>query len=253
MEVLIIALMCIGFFLGLFFIYKLNQNKSVIIADMNSINNNSFKKENTEKKINREEELNELLQIEKELLLNAMEFQLEIIKDFERFIIKHQIVGVESDEIKQRNRKNETEALVSRVQNQEIKKKQELTQPALFGEIEMESTLVAVAAEEKNISEIQKEIFEEKVKQELNEEEEQRKRALERIQKLRNISFNMNNAETNTEFDSVPAYVRRNIELFGNTLTTVENFYGRVSVEKNDRNETFISTKNSFLDGNRPD
>ncbi len=87
----------------------------------------------------------------------------------------------------------------------------------------------------------------------LSEEEEQRRRALERIQKLRNLSFNMNTADSNTEFDNVPAYVRRNMELFGNTLTTVENFYGRATVEKNENNETFISTKNSFLDGQRPD
>ncbi len=87
----------------------------------------------------------------------------------------------------------------------------------------------------------------------LSEEEEQRRRALERIQKLRNLSFNMNTADSNTEFDNVPAYVRRNMELFGNTLTTVENFYGRATVEKNDKDETFISTKNSFLDGQRPD
>ena len=87
----------------------------------------------------------------------------------------------------------------------------------------------------------------------LSEEEEQRRRALERIQKLRNLSFNMSTADNNTEFDNVPAYVRRNMELFGNTLTTVENFYGRATVEKNENNETFISTKNSFLDGQRPD
>jgi cell division protein FtsZ len=63
----------------------------------------------------------------------------------------------------------------------------------------------------------------------------------------------MNSADSNTEFDNVPAYVRRNMELFGNTLTTVENFYSKVTVEKNDNNQTVISTKNSFLDGERPD
>jgi cell division protein FtsZ len=89
--------------------------------------------------------------------------------------------------------------------------------------------------------------------EDLSEEEEQRKRALERIQKLRNLSFNMNATDANTEFDNVPAYIRRNMELFGNTLTTVESFYGRTTVDKNEHNETIISTKNSFLDGNRPD
>ena len=87
----------------------------------------------------------------------------------------------------------------------------------------------------------------------LSEEEEQRKRALERIQKLRNLSFNMNSTDTNTEFDNVPAYVRRNMELFGNTLATVENFYSKTTVGKDDNNQTVISTKNAFLDGQRPD
>ena len=86
-----------------------------------------------------------------------------------------------------------------------------------------------------------------------SEEEDQRKRALERIQKLRNLSFNMSNTDDNSEFENVPAYVRRNMELFGNTLATVEDFYSKVTVDKNEKNETFISTKNSFLDGQRPD
>ncbi len=86
-----------------------------------------------------------------------------------------------------------------------------------------------------------------------SEEEDHRKRALDRIQKLRNLSFNMNNTDDNSEFEHVPAYVRRNMELFGNTLATVEDFYSKVTVDKNDKNETFISTKNSFLDGQRPD
>lgn len=86
-----------------------------------------------------------------------------------------------------------------------------------------------------------------------SEEEEQRKRALDRIQKLRNLSFNMSNTDDNSEFEHVPAYVRRNMELYGNNLTTVEDFYSKVTVDKNDKNETFISTKNSFLDGQRPD
>ena len=89
--------------------------------------------------------------------------------------------------------------------------------------------------------------------EDLSEEEQQRKRALERIQKLRNLSFTNNSSDATNEFDNVPAYIRQKLELFGNTLTTPENFYGRATVEKNDKNETFISTKNSFLDGNRPD
>ena len=87
----------------------------------------------------------------------------------------------------------------------------------------------------------------------LNEEEEQKKRAAERINKLRNLSFNMNSAEANGEYDNVPAYVRRNMELFGNTLTSVEQFYSKYTVKKDENDETQISTINTFLDGKKPD
>ena len=88
----------------------------------------------------------------------------------------------------------------------------------------------------------------------LDDAEEQKRRAAERIQKLRNLSFNMNNSsETNSEFDNVPAYVRRNMELFGNTLTSVEDFYSKYTVGKDENNQTQISTINTFLDGKKPD
>jgi cell division protein FtsZ len=87
----------------------------------------------------------------------------------------------------------------------------------------------------------------------LDESEEQKRRAAERIQKLRNLSFNMNTTDPNNEFDSVPAYIRRNMELFGNTLTSVENFYSKVTVGKDANNQTQLSTINSFLDGKKPD
>ena len=84
--------------------------------------------------------------------------------------------------------------------------------------------------------------------------EDQKRRAAERIQKLRNLSYNMNNtADANNEFDAVPAYVRRNMDLFGNTLTSVENFYSKVTVGKDENNQTQISTINTFLDGKKPD
>lgn len=84
--------------------------------------------------------------------------------------------------------------------------------------------------------------------------EEQKRRAAERIQKLRNLSFNMNNAsDLNGEFDAVPAYVRRNMELFGNTLTSVENFYSKYTVGKDENDQTQINTINTFLDGKKPD
>jgi cell division protein FtsZ len=88
----------------------------------------------------------------------------------------------------------------------------------------------------------------------LDDAEDQKRRAAERIQKLRNLSFNMNSADPNNEFDSVPAYVRRNMELFGNTLTSVENFYSKYTVNKDEStNQTNISSINTFLDGKKPD
>ncbi|HVX49075.1 MAG TPA: hypothetical protein VHB48_02925, partial [Chitinophagaceae bacterium] len=89
----------------------------------------------------------------------------------------------------------------------------------------------------------------------MSEEEEQRRKAADRINKLRNISFNMNtNHDVTGEFDSVPAYVRRNMELFGNTLTSVENYYSRYTVKKEENNDQAqISTRNKFLDEKKPD
>jgi cell division protein FtsZ len=87
-----------------------------------------------------------------------------------------------------------------------------------------------------------------------DEEEEQKRRADERIHKLRNLSYNMSSMDTNNEYENVPAYVRRNLELFGNSkLTSVEDFYSKVSVKKDENNQTQISTINTFLDGKKPD
>ena len=88
----------------------------------------------------------------------------------------------------------------------------------------------------------------------MDDAEEQRKKVAERIQKLRNLSFNINSAsDPNNEFDAVPAYVRRNLDLFGNTMASVENYYSKYTVEKDENNQTQISTINTFLDGKKPD
>ena len=88
----------------------------------------------------------------------------------------------------------------------------------------------------------------------MDNSEEQRRKVAERIQKLRNLSFNINSgADPGTEFDAVPAYVRRNLDLFGNTMASVENYYSKYTVEQDENNQTQISTINSFLDGKKPD
>jgi cell division protein FtsZ len=83
--------------------------------------------------------------------------------------------------------------------------------------------------------------------------EEQKRRSAERLQKLRNLSFNINAADPNNEFEAVPAYIRRNMELFNNS-SAVENFYSKYEVKDNgDGKGASISTINTFLDGKKPD
>jgi len=86
-----------------------------------------------------------------------------------------------------------------------------------------------------------------------DENEDQQRRATERLKKLRNLSFNINAADPNNEFETVPAYIRRNMELYGNSANTVENFYSNYEVKTDENNQTKISTINTFLDGKKPD
>ena len=89
--------------------------------------------------------------------------------------------------------------------------------------------------------------------EEMDPEELKRKQA-ERIQKLRNLTYNFNSDDSNNEFEDVPAYVRRNMELFGNAaLASVENFYSNSNVKKDEKDQIQISTLNSFLEGKKPD
>ena len=87
----------------------------------------------------------------------------------------------------------------------------------------------------------------------VDEAEEQKRRAAERLHKLRNLSFNFNSADPNNEFENVPAYIRRNMELYGNSFSAIENFYSNYEVKKGDNNQTQISTINTFLEGKKPD
>jgi cell division protein FtsZ len=85
-----------------------------------------------------------------------------------------------------------------------------------------------------------------------DETEEQNRRAAERLHKLRNLSFNINAADPNNEFETVPAYIRRNMELY-NTNSHIENFYSSYEVKTDQNNQTQISTINTFLEGKKPD
>ncbi|WP_240410004.1 cell division protein FtsZ [Flavisolibacter nicotianae] len=79
-----------------------------------------------------------------------------------------------------------------------------------------------------------------------------KQRATERLQKLRNLSFNLNAADPNNEYENVPAYIRRNMELNQGT-SAVENFYSNYTVKSDGKSNATISTINTFLDGKKPD
>ncbi len=85
-----------------------------------------------------------------------------------------------------------------------------------------------------------------------DETEELRRRAADRIAKLRNLSFNINAADPNNEFETVPAYLRRNMEIH-NQIADVETFYSNYTVSSDDKNQGEINTINNFLDGKKPD
>jgi hypothetical protein len=84
-----------------------------------------------------------------------------------------------------------------------------------------------------------------------NETEELRRRAVEKIAKLRNLSFNINAADPQNEFESVPAYLRRNMELHNN-IADVESFYSNYTVKSDEKNQAEIETINKFLEGDQP-
>ena len=85
-----------------------------------------------------------------------------------------------------------------------------------------------------------------------DETDELKRKAMDRIAKLRNLSFNINAADSNNEFESVPAYLRRNMELH-NSIADVESFYSNYTVKSNIDNQAVIGTINTFLEGKKPD
>ena len=85
-----------------------------------------------------------------------------------------------------------------------------------------------------------------------DETEQLRKRAAERIAKLRNLSFNRNAEDPSNEFEDVPAYLRRNMDMH-NQIADVESFYSNYTVSSNDKNQADVNSLNNFLDGKKPD
>jgi cell division protein FtsZ len=147
-----------------------------------------------------------------------------------------------------------TAPVVEMVEEQEM---EETTSPAeefqSSFQVQEEPMMQLVMREEQNQAPVRP-VHPSSLEMPMDNAEEQRRKVAERIQKLRNLSFNINNGpDPNTEFDAVPAYVRRNLDLFGNTMASVENYYSKYTVEKDENNQTQISTINTFLDGKKPD
>jgi cell division protein FtsZ len=85
-----------------------------------------------------------------------------------------------------------------------------------------------------------------------DETEDLRKRANERLAKLRNLSFNVGTGDPNSEFESVPAYMRRSMDVQVQ-LADVETFYSHYTVKSSNNNQIDTNSINKFLDGKKPD
>lgn len=116
-----------------------------------------------------------------------------------------------------------------------------------------------VEKEEESIQPVAQEIYVQSVETSASvqnalpdEEEELRRRAHERIAKLRNLSYNAAATENSNEFETIPAFLRRNTDMT-NQIANVETFYSAYTVKSNENNQVEISTINTFLDGKRPD
>lgn len=85
----------------------------------------------------------------------------------------------------------------------------------------------------------------------IDENAELRRRANERLNKLRNLSFNTG-TDPNSEFETVPAYMRRGMDVQVQ-LADVESFYSHYTVKSTPEQPIEVSRINKFLDGKKPD
>lgn len=85
--------------------------------------------------------------------------------------------------------------------------------------------------------------------------EEQKRSLEERAERLRRMSFNIKGNENNEEMENVPAYMRQKVQL-DNNVASSDTIYSGYSVGMNDRQnngQAMLQTKNTFLDGKKPD
>ncbi len=117
----------------------------------------------------------------------------------------------------------------------------------------VKNSLEATEEQEPNVQQAQSIMMSNVEEQAMPDETDELKRkAMDRIAKLRNLSFNINGTDPNNEFESVPAYLRRNMELH-NSIADVESFYSNYTVKSNGDNQAVIGTINTFLEGKKPD
>jgi cell division protein FtsZ len=144
----------------------------------------------------------------------------------------------------------------------------EVTQPIVL-HIQQEEPLIEMTLVERDepvVKETEKEqpaekpktialsnVQEEEPAAENNGQDDSSRRTLDRITKLRNLSFNINAADPNNEFETVPAYLRRNTEASHNQIANIESFYSNYTVKSDENNQAEISTINTFLDSKKPD
>ncbi len=129
----------------------------------------------------------------------------------------------------------------------------QVDEPAIEMQLVVKDSLEATEEQELNVQQAQPIMMSNVEEQAMPDETDELKRkAMERIAKLRNLSFNINAADPNNEFESVPAYLRRNMELH-NSIADVESFYSNYTVKSNQNNQAEISTINTFLEGKKPD
>ena len=87
-----------------------------------------------------------------------------------------------------------------------------------------------------------------------DEVEEHKRKAAERLQQLRNLSFNVNAADPNNEYEHVPAFIRRNLQEHQALHSPAEKFYSSITVKSEEgSSQAYLSSLNSFLDGKKPD
>ncbi len=129
----------------------------------------------------------------------------------------------------------------------------QVDEPVIEMQLVVKDSLEATEEPEQNVQQAQPIMMSNVEEQALPDETDELKRkAMERIAKLRNLSFNINAADPNNEFESVPAYLRRNMELH-NSIADVESFYSNYTVKSDQNNQAQISTINTFLEGKKPD